>query len=143
MRSLNPIQGSDFRRLAEMRLWESSALLAVGHYSGAYYLAGYAVEGALKACICKQQPGQVFPSRSAVPSVYTHDVERLTRVAGLETLLRNESASDAVFASYWTVAKDWTEQSRYAFPRRVDAEHLYIAVSDVGHGVLRWLRQYW
>lgn len=41
----------EFQRLAEARLVEAKALLDVGKWDGAYYLAGYAVELALKACI--------------------------------------------------------------------------------------------
>jgi len=39
----------DLQQLAELRLKESKALFAAGFPEGAYYLAGYAVECALKA----------------------------------------------------------------------------------------------
>jgi HEPN domain-containing protein len=42
-----------FRQLAELRLKEAKALLAAELPDGTYYLAGYAVECALKACIAK------------------------------------------------------------------------------------------
>ena len=42
---------STFRQLAEQRLAEAELLLANGFWSGAYYLAGYALECALKAKI--------------------------------------------------------------------------------------------
>ena len=42
---------ADFQRLADVRIDEAGVLLAAGRWSGAYYLAGYAVECALKACI--------------------------------------------------------------------------------------------
>ncbi len=41
----------ELRQLAEDRLRDAAALLAAGQFSGAYYLAGYAVECGLKACI--------------------------------------------------------------------------------------------
>ena len=44
---------SEFQELAEQRLVEAKALLDQGQWDGAYYLAGYAVELALKACIIK------------------------------------------------------------------------------------------
>lgn len=44
---------SDFQDLAQIRLAEAAALLQAERFDGAYYLAGYAVECALKACIAK------------------------------------------------------------------------------------------
>ena len=42
---------SDFQQLADVRIDEAAVLFAQGKYDGAYYLAGYAVECGLKACI--------------------------------------------------------------------------------------------
>ena len=44
---------TDLQQPALTRLAEAKALLAAGFPAGAYYLAGYAVECALKACIAK------------------------------------------------------------------------------------------
>jgi HEPN domain-containing protein len=44
----------DFQQLAESRLKEARALLTAELPDGAYYLAGYAIECALKACIAKR-----------------------------------------------------------------------------------------
>ena len=44
---------AEFQRLADERVEEARALLAVGKWGGAYYLAGYGVELALKSCIIK------------------------------------------------------------------------------------------
>ena len=48
-----PLTRSDFQQLADVRAAEAAALLAAGRWDGAYYLAGYAVECALKACVAK------------------------------------------------------------------------------------------
>jgi hypothetical protein len=53
----------DFQELAAVRLKEARVLLRAGCYEGAYYLAGYAVECALKACISKQTERHEFPDR--------------------------------------------------------------------------------
>ncbi len=45
---------ADLQQLGQMRIDEATLLLAHRHWSGAYYLAGYAVECALKACIAKR-----------------------------------------------------------------------------------------
>jgi HEPN domain-containing protein len=45
---------TDLQQLAELRIKEARILLDGDSYSGAYYLAGYAIECALKACIAKR-----------------------------------------------------------------------------------------
>ena len=62
-----------FQQLAEERLAEARALLKAGHPSGAYYLAGYAVECALKAKIAMQFRANEIPDRSLVNKAYDHD----------------------------------------------------------------------
>ncbi len=47
------VNKTDFERLTEERVNDARALLAAGRWPAAYYLAGYAVECALKACIAK------------------------------------------------------------------------------------------
>lgn len=55
---------------------------------GAYYLAGYAVECALKACIAKETKRHEFPpKRQYVHDVYTHDLNSLLRLTGLDKQL--------------------------------------------------------
>ena len=44
---------SEFQELATLRLAEANVLLTQNYPDGAFYLAGYAVECALKSAICK------------------------------------------------------------------------------------------
>lgn len=142
--SASPLARSDFQRLAETRLREAALLLAAGEYSGAYYLAGYAVECALKACICKQYPGAIFPLKGqARGNVYIHNLDLLIHEAELTAALRAEIATDSIFADYWGVALGWDEQRRYTLLQERDARELYTALTEAEHGVLRWLRQHW
>ena len=53
----------DFRELAMIRLREARVLLRAKCYDGAYYLAVYAVECALKACIARHTKRFEFPDR--------------------------------------------------------------------------------
>ena len=48
-----------------MRVKEAAVLLQNGCPEGAYYLAGYAVECALKACVAKQTREHDFPDRKS------------------------------------------------------------------------------
>lgn len=51
------------KNIALTRLEEVEVLLKNRKYSGAYYLSGYVVECALKACIAKQTKRFDFPDR--------------------------------------------------------------------------------
>src|ERR1700733_9390749 len=66
-----------FQQLAELRLAEAKSLLEKGLPSGAYYLAGYAIECALKAIIATGFRANEIPDKSLVNSVYTHNLNEL------------------------------------------------------------------
>ena len=51
----------DFRRLAEEQLRDARVLMAGRRYAAAYYLAGYAIECGLKACVARQVKQYEFP----------------------------------------------------------------------------------
>jgi hypothetical protein len=135
---------SDLQQLADARLREARVLLAAGEHSGAYYLAGYAVECSLKACICRQYPGESFPSKArARGNIYIHDLDLLIHEAELTAAFIAETDADSDFANYWNVAALWSEQSRYAFFQEQEALGIYSAVSQAEHGVLQWLHRHW
>ena len=139
----------DFQEIAELRLRESKALLAAGFPDGAYYLAGYTVECALKACIAKRTREYDFPDKKLVDKSYTHDVDRLLEAAGLSDLLKNDLAKNEELQLDWETVRDWSEQSRYELFKGdpvgglVEAQLLIDAVESEKGGVLRWIRQSW
>jgi len=137
------VNRNDFRELARVRLREAQALLQAGHYSGAYYLAGYAVECALKACIAKMTKSGDFPDLKTVQDSYTHKLGQLVKVAGLEAERDKLEGEDRAFALNWGVVKDWTEASRYDLYERAQAESLITAVTNRRSGIMRWLRNHW
>ena len=93
---------------------EARALLDAGHYAGAYYLCGYAVECALKARIARQTNRFDFPpDPDKVRRTYSHNLENLVKVAQLESELKQQSEADPGFQAYWLIVKEWSEQSRY------------------------------
>ena len=53
--------------LAQMRLEDAKALEQSGQYAGAYYLAGFAVECRLKACIARKTSSTTSPTKPAPP----------------------------------------------------------------------------
>jgi HEPN domain-containing protein len=134
---------TDLRRLSALRAKEARVLLDNGCYDGAYYLIGYAVECGLKACIAKRTQRYDFLDKRTVNESFTHNLEKLVQVIGLNGDLTIGSRRDPAFRINWGVAKDWDEQSRYSTWTRPESENLYRAVTDRRHGVLRWVKQHW
>ena len=99
--------------MARARLAEARLLLKAKRYSASFYLAGFAVECALKACIAKQTRRFEFPDKVAVNESYVHDLKKLVRRAGLEPELDRELRASRAFKENWAVVKDWANDSRY------------------------------
>lgn len=134
---------SDLEMLVSIRLKEAKALLDAGLHHGAYYLSGYIIECALKACIAKQIRDYDFPNKQLAIQSHTHNLAELVRVAGLKQKL-DEKKLDDEFALNWTVVKDWSESSRYeSRVEKAMARDLYQAVIDEKSGVLVWLKTFW
>src|SRR5204863_7366247 len=83
-----PLTRRDFQVLADLRAKEARVLANNGNEQGAYYLGGYAVECALKACISKQTRRHEFPPKiEYVREAYSHKLTSLLRLAELEEQL--------------------------------------------------------
>lgn len=90
------------------------ALVKNRKLQGAYYLAGYAVECALKACIAKQTKRYEFPPKiKDVQKIYTHDLNQLLKHAELEKQFEDDAKNNPTLAANWGVVKEWNEESRY------------------------------
>ncbi len=134
---------ADLQQLSELRINEAKTLLDAGSYPGAYYLAGYAVECALKACIAKKTNQHDFPDKALVNSSYTHDLEKLLGVAGLAEAFEQDQKANPNLEAKWSYVKDWREESRYnATIGKNLARDLIDAISDP-NGVLVWLKNRW
>jgi HEPN domain-containing protein len=134
----------DFQELTHIRLAEAKCLFDNGCYPGAYYLAGYVVECALKACIAKRTKRHDFPpDKETVGKIYTHKPQNLLEVAGLRDLLTAERKMDRKFDQFWALILKWTEESRYQKRSMQEARDLLEAVTNRQHGLLRWLKKHW
>ncbi|MDG6773422.1 HEPN domain-containing protein [Thiomicrorhabdus sp. ZW0627] len=129
--------------LAQARIDDAVVLCNAGKYSSAYYLAGYAIELAIKACISDLFQTGVIPDKGLVNATYVHDIEKLVNTAGLKPVLQQKLRDDPEFAAYWGIASQWNEQSRYSVTDPVTATHLIVSINDPEHGVLQWLKQHW
>ena len=131
-------------KLAKRYAEDADILLQNGRWSSAYYLAGYAVECALKACIAKQFREHDFPDKQIVNRSHTHDLRELVRLAELESALEERGRQQDAFRDNWdNVVVKWKETSRYEQPIQATAEELVRAVRDPKEGVLPWLEQQW
>jgi HEPN domain-containing protein len=134
---------SDLQKIAEIRIRESSKLLDAGFPDGAYYLAGYAVECALKACIAKRTREHDFPEKTLVISSYTHKLKDLLRLAELKTELDAILQKDPLMEANWAIVQDWSEESRYETRTAREAAVLLKAIEDKKGGLLPWIMQRW
>jgi HEPN domain-containing protein len=133
----------DLRALSRVRLSEARALLKAGLPDGAYYLAGYSVECALKACIARETQRYEFPEKKRVDASYTHNLKELVRVAELRDELQAEEEADPLFERHWGIVELWSEQSRYGRHSPAASQKLIEAVGDRNHGVMKWVKHYW
>lgn len=135
---------SDLQTLADLRVEDARLLLDAGRFPAAYYLVGYAVECALKACVAKQIKEHDFPDKKLIEDSYTHDLEKLLRISGLRSQFDRRVAADKPFEVNWTTVKDWNESTRYDVTiAEVKARDLFNAVTDSKAGVLGWLKTVW
>ncbi|MCF8077516.1 MAG: hypothetical protein K9K63_16030 [Desulfotignum sp.] len=135
---------TDLEKLVDIRVSESQVLLESENYQGAYYLAGYALECAIKACISKQVRQYDFPNKELAQKSHQHKLTDLLGVAGLKQKLKQKEQADLDFKLNWAVAKDWTVESRYeCVIESSKAYDLFQAVTDENSGVLAWLKTFW
>jgi len=124
----------DLRDLAEQRLEESKALVAAGHYSGAFYLAGYVAELALKAVLTRTLAAHEMPSQRDVQDAHTHDLKKLARQAGL-----SPEQDGNIRVDWNTVSSNWGPDDRYRTHTKTRSKEMV----DAAEEVLQWLKQHW
>jgi hypothetical protein len=134
---------ADLEKLAQLRLDDAVLLFESGRSSSAYYLCGYAVELALKACIAKLIQPNVIPDKAFITAIYTHRFENLLSTAGLQPQFQADVKADPQFGAYWAIASKWTEESRYEFWDSMSAAAMIQSVHDPNHGVFQWVRRHW
>ncbi len=123
------ITGEYLNGMATIRLSEGELLYKNGFHQGAYYIAGYAVEFALKALICKRlgvEPfaikvkGEPQNDNNAVVSnaLKIHDLSALLIFSGLYPIYKEmkdkSDGSGRQLFTAWSSVSDWSEQRRYS-----------------------------
>lgn len=134
----------DLQKISELRIADAEALINSGRYEAAYYLAGYAIECALKACIAKKVQEHDFPDKKVANDSYTHDLAKLLDVAGIKHLHATEMSRNSAFAWNWGIVKDWRETSRYEVSTaEATARDFFVALTEPTNGVMTWLKKLW
>lgn len=134
----------ELKRLARLRLRESEALHAAGLYDGAAYLAGYAVEMALKARICRVLGVADYPLAGPLKTAYAvRDLAQLALLAGLKHRL---DAAAPALSGKWSIARPWNPDRRYTAAGTCSAHEslgLLDAIRDPKDGILKWIAKHW
>ena len=139
---------TDLQQLANDRIADVEALLAAHRWAGAYHMAGYALECALKSCVLHhiEKTGVIFSDKKyldALPKCWTHDLSHLLNQTGLMSDFGEACKANPILYGNWGVAKDWTEVSRYQQKNQAEAEELFKAITNVPNGVLPWIQIHW
>lgn len=139
---------TQLQSLAKERVKDAKALLGRKRWAAAYYLAGYAVECGLKACVLRHidLTGAIFEDAKYLKDLagcWTHDLAKLVALADLNESLGLARQQDQQFDANWVIAQGWTEVSRYRETSESEARELFEAITNPDHGVLQWVRTRW
>lgn len=104
---------ADLKSLAELRLGDARILHAQSRFSGAYYLAGYAIECGLKAVIAQSFRAAVIPEKRYVDRIFTHYLKALLELSGLRQQFEIDAKESADLRSAWASVTAWNEASPY------------------------------
>jgi HEPN domain-containing protein len=91
---------TEWQQLAERWLPAAKAPLDARQWSAAYYLAGYAVECGLKACVLARitaTPEVVLDDKKFSEKCFTHNVAELVKLADLEAARIAEATANPAF----------------------------------------------
>jgi HEPN domain-containing protein len=134
---------TDLQKLSNIRIREAKVLFAAGEHSGAYYLAGYAIECALKACFAKGVKRYDFPEKGRTDQVFIHDLKALLTHAGLKDEMDADMKQNVGLAASWEEVVKWREASRYSVRTKNQAEEILAAILGRRDGVMPWIKQRW
>lgn len=128
------------KKLAATRLKEAKILYKSRRYSGAYYLAGYAIELGIKAFYCKSVKKCTFPPKvKVVAELYKHDLNELMKACALNREFNKDAQSDNSLQSNWGTVKDWSVESRYSQINKSDSKSMINSVE----AILKWMQTKW
>lgn len=134
---------TDLQAYAQAKIDDALLLLNHSRWSNAYYLAGYSVEFALKACIAKQVSADTIPDKAILNGVLSHEYAKLVGLAGLKGDLKGEQDANPDFAANWGIVSEWSPDARYRANSAMETQLLLQAITAPNNGVLPWIKRYW
>jgi len=135
----------DLQELARLRLREAQTLYKADLFDGCVYLAGYAVELALKARICRLLWVKEYPTTGDLGKAFkVHRLDQLIVLAGVSAQIDMDKNKELF--DNWSKAVEWNPEQRYEAPGRYNASRAKItldALTDKPNGVFTWLSKRW
>ena len=142
--------GTELKQLTQLRLKEANILCDNRMYDGSCYLAGYCIELALKAAICKRMGAPNFfesirPETARAFKI--HNLDELITLAGLRTKFDVQYNTNVLFQTNWSFIKttiNWSEQLRYQVGKnQIETQAMLLALTDLQNGILPWIKKHW
>lgn len=139
------MDATGWQQFADERVLDAKALLDAGRWACAYYVAGYVVECALKACVLKYvtESGIIFDDPKFAVGCRTHNLVDLVKLAQLDEPFGIARGANPQLNNFWVTVQKWTEESRYKPWTQAQAEELYEAITNNPDGVLLWIKTRW
>ncbi|MBF0495922.1 MAG: HEPN domain-containing protein [Deltaproteobacteria bacterium] len=136
----------ELKELANIRLEEVKSLFASELYDGAWYLTGYVVEMALKACICRTLDLDEYPEEGELSrSFKTHRLDILLTLSGLGRKLSQDANNNLRLLENWSGITEWNESIRYSPVGTIQKEQVEKIISSLEDedGVFTWIKKHW
>jgi len=137
----------ELKKLAKIRLLEAKALFDKGLYDGACYLAGYVVEMALKARICRILDMAAYPESGEISRLFkTHKYDDLVKLSGLERKFEEAKKLNSELFTNWSLVTEWSEEFRYrpvGTNSKIRAQQIINALENPKDGIFTWIKKRW
>lgn len=136
------LKRKDLQKLALQRLKDAELLYRARSYNAAAEMCGFALEFALKACVCRRLRINEYPEKELEGAFKKHRYEDLLLLAGLRDLV----AAPGKQLPSWSAATSWKPERRYqpvGSTTKRDAEDMLKALRDPTQGVVPWLKRHW
>lgn len=137
------LKRADLQAYAQAKIDDASILLQNRRFSNAYYLAGYAVELGLKACIARHINAETIPDKYFIKNILDHQFPKLIGLAGLATELKDQKDNDPDFAANWAIVSEWSPDARYETSDVTSTQTIIAAITHPNSGVLQWIKTHW
>ncbi|OIN56702.1 HEPN domain-containing protein [Arsenicibacter rosenii] len=136
---------ADCRLLAADRLEEAEILYKTGKFYGAYYIAGYCAEMALKVAICTRLNVEMFDSNDVRDDISKpfkiHKLTTLLVFAGLRKQHQEDINNGNIdLQKAWNRVSAWSEERRY---ERFISEEKCRQFLDAINVFYQWIQTHW